>query len=253
MDNKKYKRRFIFAVILLLSYSAFAKKNPRSISGGSREAGAAAVSILSEESETYSIEVTAAGDYIFYPSTNPLKTGFIFYPGGMVKVEAYLPLVKALAEKGYCSVLVRMPKDLAVFNQKGADKFIKRFTDIEHWFIGGHSLGGSMAASFASTKSKVFDGIVLFAAYSTKKINDDISVLSVFGSCDGVLAKDKYEKYKKNLPADFTEFVIEGGCHSYFGDYGMQDGDGNPTITRNEQICIVSGLVDEFIKSSIKQ
>ncbi|MCF0206701.1 MAG: alpha/beta hydrolase, partial [Bacteroidales bacterium] len=32
------------------------------------------------------------------------------------------------------------------------------------------------------------------------------------------------------------ELVIEGGCHSYFGWYGMQDGDGEPSISRDEQI-----------------
>lgn len=247
----KYKR-FIFAVFLLISFSAFAKNNPRSISGGSREAGSAAISILSEESENYSIEVTASGDYIFYP-VNPAetKTGFIFYPGGKVKCEAYLPIVKALTEKGYLSILVYMPKELAVFNQKGAEKFIKQFSDVKHWFIGGHSLGGAIAASYAAKRDKTYDGIVLFAAYSTKKIKNDISVLSIFGSCDEVLAKDKYAKYKENLPADFMEIVIEGGCHSYFGDYGMQGGDGIPVITKEEQIRVTANVVDEFIKSSI--
>jgi len=32
------------------------------------------------------------------------------------------------------------------------------------------------------------------------------------------------------------ETVIEGGCHSYFAIYGHQDGDGDATITRSQQI-----------------
>jgi hypothetical protein len=47
---------------------------------------------------------------------------------------------------------------------------------------------------------------------------------------------EKYEKYLPNLPDEAKEVVIEGGCHSYFGSYGMQEGDGMPTITREEQL-----------------
>jgi hypothetical protein len=31
-------------------------------------------------------------------------------------------------------------------------------------------------------------------------------------------------------------YIIQGGCHSYFGCYGIQDGDGEPTLTNEEQI-----------------
>jgi hypothetical protein len=62
-------------------------------------------------------------------------------------------------------------------------------------------------------------------------------VLSIYGSRDGVLDRDKYEKYLLNLPDTAEEVVIEGGCHSYFGCYGMQTGDGTPTITREKQMA----------------
>ena len=40
----------------------------------------------------------------------------------------------------------------------------------------------------------------------------------------------------KNLPEGYHEYVIDGGCHAYFGSYGEQDGDGTSTITNSEQI-----------------
>ena len=64
----------------------------------------------------------------------------------------------------------------------------------------------------------------------------DLSVLSVFGSEDKVMNREKYEDNKLNLPRNFTEVVIDGGCHAYFGMYGTQDGDGTPSITNEEQI-----------------
>ena len=59
--------------------------------------------------------------------------------------------------------------------------------------------------------------------------------------------KSKYEKYRKNLPEDFTEMKIEGGCHAYFGMYGEQDGDGKPTITAEEQIRTTAEYINNFI------
>lgn len=44
------------------------------------------------------------------------------------------------------------------------------------------------------------------------------------------------DKRKRKLPTDFTEVVLNGGCHAYFGMYGAQDGDGTPAITNAEQI-----------------
>jgi len=36
------------------------------------------------------------------------------------------------------------------------------------------------------------------------------------------------------LPPDTRYVVIDGGIHSFFGDYGLQSGDGTPSITRDE-------------------
>ena len=46
--------------------------------------------------------------------------------------------------------------------------------------------------------------------------------------------REKYEENKSNHPESFTEVVIDGGCHAYFGMYGAQDGDGTPAISTVE-------------------
>ena len=77
---------------------------------------------------------------------------------------------------------------------------------------------------------------MLLAAYSTADLRESgLAVLSLYGTEDKVLNREKYEKYQKNLPRDTEEIVIEGGCHAYFGAYGVQKGDGEPAITRKEQ------------------
>ena len=49
-------------------------------------------------------------------------------------------------------------------------------------------------------------------------------------------------------PEDFTEVIIEGGCHAYFGMYGAQDGDGTPTISNYEQIRLTSENIMKVLK-----
>ena len=188
------------------------------------------------------------GVYTF--NSENAKTGAIFYPGGKVEAKAYVPLMYSLAENGILSVLVTMPGNLAVLDMNAADGLQEKYPEIENWYMAGHSLGGSMAASYIAENSKDFDGIILLASYSTADLsNSGLDVLSIYGSNDGVLNMEKYEEYKINLPDDFSEFVIDGGCHAYFGAYGEQDGDKKATITREEQIEITVNEIKQFINN----
>ena len=177
------------------------------------------------------------------------EVGFIFYPGGKVEYTAYIPLMKAIASNGIFCVLIEMPFNLAVLDTDAAEKVIEKYNGISRWYIGGHSLGGSMAASYAAKNSDAVDGVVLLGAYSTAKLGDKgIKVLSVYGSEDGVMNRESYASYLENLPEGFTERVISGANHAGFGMYGRQDGDGTATVTNGEQIIITSEIINGFIK-----
>ena len=184
-------------------------------------------------------------DTIVYEPSD-VKAGFIFYPGGKVEYTAYEPLMEACASKGILCVLVEMPFNLAVLDINAADGIKEQYPDIQNWYIGGHSLGGSMAASYISGHVEEYKGLILLGAYSTANLSEsNLKVLSIYGSEDKVLNREKYENNKSNLPNDFTEVIIKGGCHAYFGMYGPQDGDGTPTITNEEQI---NQTVNEIVK-----
>jgi len=193
------------------------------------------------------ITVTTADNKIIY-APQESDSLLIFYPGGKVDHTAYDPLMEACASKGITCVLFDMPFNLAVFDVNAADSIKTMFPDIEKCYIGGHSLGGSMAAAYLADYTADFDGLVLLGSYSTEDFSDSgIEVLSVYGSEDKVLNKEKYEENKSNLPEGFEEFIIEGGCHAYFGMYGAQDGDGTPSISNKEQIMITAKEIAEFI------
>lgn len=111
-----------------------------------------------------------------------------------------------------------------------------------------------MAASYLSDHVKAFDGLVLLGAYSTADISDtELDVLSIFGSNDRVMNRQKYKKNKQNLPSDFVEVIIDGGNHAYFGMYGHQDGDGKASISNVEQIRLTADAIADFVVKTEKQ
>ncbi|SDH91161.1 Alpha/beta hydrolase family protein [Pseudobutyrivibrio sp. 49] len=176
---------------------------------------------------------------------NP-TAGFIFYPGALVEPDAYAPLLEQLAEHGIKCIMVRMPHYMALLDANGARGIREMYPEIKHWYLGGHSLGGAMASMYGNIHSDEFDGLIFLAAYATDDLtDDDLKVLLVRGDQDKVLNMDRYNECLKNLPSDYQEYVIEGGCHAYFGDYGPQKNDGNPSITVEEQTRqTVEKLVD---------
>ena len=189
--------------------------------------------------ENIIVSVSDDGNVIFEPQN--AARGFIFYTGGKVEHHAYEPLLAELAREGVLCVLIKMPFNLAVFDINAAEGIQEQYPGIEDWYIGGHSLGGSMAASCLEKNPDDYEGLILLGSYSTADLTaTDIDVLSVYGSEDKVMNREKYEANKSNLPDDFTEIIIEGGCHAYFGMYGAQDGDGTPAISNSEQIAITA-------------
>ncbi len=176
-------------------------------------------------------------------------TGIIFYPGGKVEYSAYAPLLYRCAQQGITCVLVEMPGNLAVLDINAADGIQQRYTHVNNWYLAGHSLGGAMAASYLASNSDAYEGIILLAAYATENLHSE-QVLSIYGSEDKVLNMEKYEENKGNLPEDYAELIIPGGCHTFFGNYGAQAGDGTPTITAEEQQAITVQAIAEFVRNA---
>lgn len=162
------------------------------------------------------------------------KAALIFYPGTKVEAEAYLPLMKRTAEKGVDCFLLKMPMNMPFFGKNAADRVTAAY-DYETLLIGGHSLGGYVAAGYAAEHEDRIDGVVLLAAYPPAQLGDSLRLLSVYGSEDGELGMESYESAKRYYPKDSTEVIIQGGNHAQFGNYGSMKNDGEATITAREQ------------------
>ena len=129
------------------------------------------------------------GWLVFSPKNAPPTTGFIFYPGGRVDYRAYAPLAKEIAESGYLVVVARMPLNFAFFGLNEASEVIAAFPGVTTWAIGGHSLGGAMAAQYAGMHTEYVEGLVLWASYpagSNDLSGSGLQVISIYATNDGL-------------------------------------------------------------------
>lgn len=242
-DKKKRIIPIIVVLILLLFIIGGGL-----VYGAFYHADIVALNVIDDPPEDVVVTECTDGDMIFRPTGEHENIGLIFYPGAMVEHDAYAPLLAKLASGGITCFLAEMPSSLAFFDVNKAEKILDNHPEIDEWYIGGHSLGGCTAAMYVADNPDSFSGLILLGAYSIDDISlSDIKVLSIYGSEDGVINRNAYEDNRKNLPTDYTEFVIEGGNHSQFGNYGNQDRDGSASITWQEQQDITVNMVENFI------
>jgi hypothetical protein len=163
-------------------------------------------------------------------------TGLVVYPGGKVPPAAYGPLAQAIAAEGYLVAIVAFPFNLAVFGIDAADAVIAAHPEVGAWAIGGHSLGGAMAAQYAGSHDAAIDGLALWASYPANDLSAaDLEATSVYGTLDAGAARMGSPETAALLPPDTVFVAIEGGNHEQMGWYTGQPNDPPATITREDQ------------------
>ncbi len=193
------------------------------------------------------VVVSVSSDRLtFEPRREEFDTAFVIYPGGRVDHRSYAPFAREISAEGFLVVIEKMPLNLAFFGRDAAAEVIERYPDVENWAVGGHSLGGVMAARFAVEED--VDGLVFWASYPDEDISrKNISVISIYGTRDGVTTVEDIEKRKDKLPEDTAFVKIEGANHAQFGWYGEQRGDHEAPLTREEQQEIVVNKTVRFL------
>ena len=202
------------------------------------------------------VEVETDPWLVFRPVAGDPAVGLVLYPGARVDPRAYAPAARAMAQEGYLVVIVPVPLNLAFFAPDRAAEVMAAYPEVDHWAVGGHSLGGAMSARFAHQNAEIVDGLVLWAAYPASA--DDLSghslaVTSIYGTLDGLATEEEIEASRPLVPPDATWVGIEGGNHAQFGWYGPQSGDNPATISLAEQqeqvvaatLALLSGLGDQ--------
>ncbi|OLZ40696.1 hypothetical protein A6E15_06685 [Natrinema saccharevitans] len=172
------------------------------------------------------VSVTEAyGGYVVSDADSDAdRLGLVFYPGGRVAPDAYLPTATRIAERADATVVIpKMRTNLAVFSQGRTDAVVDGESQVSRWVVGGHSLGGSMACRYAGNNGDTVDGIVLVGSYCDRPI-EETQTVAVLGTRDAVLDRDRFAANRDNLPPDHSISRIEGMNHSQAGWYSGQRG-----------------------------
>ncbi len=194
--------------------------------------------------------------WVFSPQGGPSALGMVFYPGARVPPEAYAYLGQALARAGFTVVIVAFPLNFAVFAPSKAQVAIKAQPEVKAWVLGGHSLGGAMAAGYCASKPFGIAGLLLLASYpggGSDLSASTLPVLSISASNDGLATPAKVRSARRLLPSNTRYVEIAGGTHAQFAEYGLQDGDGIPSVAfavqRSAVIEEALGLMNRILAS----
>jgi dienelactone hydrolase len=192
-------------------------------------------------------DVETEDGWVVYEPEGTSKTGIVLYPGAKVEPEAYAYFAQRLSEEGYVVGIPQVPLNLAFTGLGKAQEMMERYPSVEKWYVGGHSLGGVAAASFAHDNQDEVDGLFFLGSYPaggddfSKK---DLPVLSIFAENDGLTSFENIEDSKALLPEDTIFYEIKGGNHAQFGMYGPQKGDNKAELPAKEQ---QDQIVDAFV------
>jgi len=238
------RKNKIIIVVLIVFFSLIIGSFIYLNSGGYKAFKNTNLAFIDNEKVGFSSE---SNTYIWTPIEKTNK-GFIFYPGGKVDEKAYAPVLKDIAEEGIKVIMISMPFDLAVFNINAADSVISKEEKID-WYIGGHSLGGAMAANYANRNENKIKGLILWASYPAKSdslVDFKKDVLLLYGDKD--MGVDGIEKNISLLPSKAKIDMKSGANHAQFGYYGPQKGDGVAEIDLVEQQKWILETTVNFIK-----
>ncbi len=143
-----------------------------------------------------------------------------------------------------------MPLNIAFLRANAADEIIEGHPDIETWVVGGHSLGGVAAASYAAGGK--ISGLVLWASYPANDSlrSSQIRVLSIYASEDGLTTPEDIAASRALLPEKASFVEIPGGNHAQFGSYGPQSGDGVASISPAAQWAEITEATISFLEQA---
>ncbi|PSL40479.1 alpha/beta hydrolase family protein [Planomicrobium soli] len=191
-------------------------------------------SVLKEEVDISAINTEEEG-LLFQPEKGNGK-GVILYQGAKVQVESYAYLAEKLSEQGFLVVIPKMPLNFGILGVNNADLAIENHPEIQHWFIGGHSLGGVAAAMYAQKHQEELSGLYFLGSYPASDFSSgSFPMLSIFAENDGLSTTEKIEENRRLFSSESRFVEISGGNHAQFGLYGKQKGDNAAEISPLEQ------------------
>ena len=209
-----------------------------------RNFAAAAPEALAALQPSEDLEIRDDEWLVMQPSGASRKTGVILYPGGDCDVRGYAQIQRRLALAGYLVVAVPMPLNNALLAPNRADQVRAAYPDVDRWALIGHSLGGVMAARYATLRRRNLAGLILWDSYPMERnslADVKFPVVHIHRANAQGFAPEQYAAQRHLFPASSRWIGVPGGAHMYFGAFvgGRFVEQPAPTIGRQKQHDIV--------------
>lgn len=207
------------------------------------------------------VQVVDTASAIRFVPAAAAERGLLFFPGGLVDPEAYVPIARRVAEEGHEAVIVRVPFR-GMFNIASRQDVAKQGAELidagnaSEWVIAGHSKGGVYASTFASRFPDRTAALVLAGTSHPREISLvslQAPVTRLVAERDLLASPERAAATRHNLPPHAEQIVIAGANHSQFGYYGFQPGDLVATISRERQQAILMDALLEALRASGNQ
>ncbi|KAL3924747.1 MAG: hypothetical protein SGILL_000857 [Bacillariaceae sp.] len=219
------------------------------------------------------------GYEVFFPPTvsigDSVENALVFYPGMLIDHLAYSTVLGNLSDQGILVLLVNAGPS-RMCNEVASVEHLKRLQHeistlmgitVKEWTIGGHSLGGMVAANLTQQRGFPSDitQLVQWAIpgepcnlFKSKHVLK--SVLRISASKDEIVKPfqlgDTHIRDKFPPNCDVQLEMIVGGNHAGFGHYGPQifpGKDGERGIVLEQQQVKVVQWTSQFIQSRDKK
>lgn len=196
------------------------------------------------------VVITETAQYIWIRPQEVNGKALIFYPGAKVDPHAYLWKMSDVAARTNMQVFLTKPRlNMAIFGVNQADEVRKDFPQVTSWYMGGHSLGGSMACFYTREHPEVA-GMILTGTYCSTDLSTHAGkFLTIHGGRDELTTLRDVQANQSKLPAGATLREIPGMNHAQAGDYGLQNGDTPASMADEEVREAYSNLIQQFLIS----
>lgn len=173
------------------------------------------------------VALTETADGVLLAPSDPTGQGLVFISGARVDPAAYADKLSGVVASGITVVIARPTLNFAILDQRPLTTWEGLAPGVQHWAVGGHSLGGVRACMYAADPANAVTALVLFGSYCSVDLSDTgLPVLSLSGENDELSTPAKIADAAHLLPADAVFVEIPRASHAQFGDYGIQPGDG---------------------------
>jgi len=250
LTERRRRRRVLRAAVILLSFVSIA------VVAWLKPFVAVEPALAAMNSDPTVTVAEYPTQIVMSPTRTPSTTEVFFQPGARVDARAYAAVLRPLAAAGHIVVIPKQPIGIAFLATTAFESAQAAHPDVTRWVVGGHSLGGTVAAIDADDHdhdaTAPVVGLLLYASYPATDMSSSLTaaVLSISGSEDGLATPAKIDASKPTLPPSSTFTVVDGAVHAYFGDYGPQPGDGTPTITHDAARTQISAASVAFVAAS---